>query len=70
MFADQAELDLPSEEEIKATGADAPDSLQYKARQGQGWGLGGRGAAVEALGMEAGGWESIGRLLWFTLSGS
>lgn len=30
MFADQAELDLPSDEEINATGADAPDSLAYK----------------------------------------
>ena len=30
LFADQAELDMPSEEEIKATGADAPESLAYK----------------------------------------
>ena len=30
LFADQAELNMPSDEEIKATGADAPDSMQYK----------------------------------------
>jgi hypothetical protein len=30
MFADQAELDMPSDEEIKASGADALESLAYK----------------------------------------
>lgn len=30
MFADAAQQDQPSDEEIRATGADAPDSLAYK----------------------------------------
>ena len=34
MFADQSELDLPTDDEIFATGADNPESLEYKASPG------------------------------------